>query len=77
VTRIEFSLGERARVFLAIYEISGKLVRILVNETEPAGSHAAIWNGEDESGIHVASGVYVCRLDASGKTAMRKMVLLK
>jgi beta-lactamase superfamily II metal-dependent hydrolase len=77
VTRIEFSLDERARVSLAIYEISGKLVRILVNETEPAGRHAAIWNGEDESGMHVASGVYVCRLEASGKTAMRKMVLLK
>ena len=77
VTRIEFSLGERARVFLRIYDISGKTVKTLVDETVSPGKHSILWNGEDESGIPVASGVYVCRLEAQGKTAMHKVVLLK
>ena len=77
VTRIEYSLDEGARVSLRIYDISGSVVKTLVQETMPAGRHTAAWNGQDESGTAVASGIYVCRLEAKGKTAMRKMVLLK
>jgi hypothetical protein len=77
LTCIEFSLGERARVTLRVYDISGKVVKTLVQETMPAGRHAATWNGGDESGRPVASGIYVCRLEASGKTAMRKMAVLR
>jgi len=77
VTRIEFSLGERARVFLRIYDVSGRIVRTLVDETVSAGKHSVLWNGDDESGIPVASGVYVCRLETQGKTAVSKIVLLR
>jgi beta-lactamase superfamily II metal-dependent hydrolase len=77
LTRIEFSLDEAARVSVKIYDISGKVVRTLVEETMPAGRHRAFWNGEDENGRSVVSGIYICRLEAEGKTAMRKMVLLK
>jgi hypothetical protein len=77
VTRIEYSLGERARVFLRIYDISGKTVKTLVDETVSPGKHSILWNGEDESGIPVASGVYICRLEAQGKTAASKIVLLR
>ena len=77
LTSIEFSLDERARVTLRVYDISGKVVKTLVQETVPAGRHAVKWNGEDEAGRTVASGVYVCRLDTPGKTDMRKMVLLR
>jgi hypothetical protein len=76
-TRIEFSLGERAQVSMRIYDMSGKVVRTLVNETMSVGRHSASWNGEDEYGRPVASGIYVCRLEAAGKTALRKMVLLR
>jgi immune inhibitor A len=77
LTRIEFSLDEGARVSVKIYDISGKVVRTLVEETMSSGRHRAVWNGEDENGRSVTSGIYVCRLEAEGKTAMRKMVLLK
>ncbi|MCX5800005.1 MAG: T9SS type A sorting domain-containing protein [Candidatus Eisenbacteria bacterium] len=77
VTRIEFGLDEQARVSLRIYDISGKVVRTLVQESMSAGRHNATWNGEDESGMAVASGIYVCRLEAGSKTALRKMVLLR
>jgi hypothetical protein len=77
MTRIEFTLDETARVYLRIYDVSGKVVKTLVQEAMPAGRHTAVWNGEDESGRTVVSGVYVCRLEASGRMADRKMVLLK
>lgn len=77
LTRIEFSLDEEARVYLRVYDLSGKVVRTLVQERMPAGRHAAMWNGEDEGGKTVASGIYICRLEASDKMATRKMVLLR
>jgi len=77
LTNIEFSLQEKALVTLRVYDISGKVVRTLVEETMPAGRHTAIWNGEDESGRGVASGIYVCKLEAKGRADMRKMVLLR
>jgi hypothetical protein len=77
MTRIEFSLDERARVSVRIYDISGKVVRTLVQETMSVGKHSIPWNGEDEYGSPVASGVYVCRLETQGQEAMRKIVLLR
>jgi len=77
MTRIEFVLDEGARVYLRIYDVSGKVVKTLLQEAMPAGRHNAVWNGEDESGRTVVSGVYVCRLEASGKMTDRKIVLLK
>lgn len=77
LTRIEFSLDVTARVYLRVYDVSGKVVKTLLHETMPAGKHTTVWNGEDESGKTVVSGVYVCRLDAPDKTAMCKIVLMK
>jgi beta-lactamase superfamily II metal-dependent hydrolase len=77
MTRIEFSLDEQARVYLRIYDVSGKVVRTLLQETVSIGMHSAFWNGDDEHGRPVASGVYVCRLETNDKTAVRKMVLLR
>jgi len=77
VTSLEFVLEKQGRASLVVYDISGKVVRTLVDETLPSGKHKATWNGQNKSGSAVASGVYVCRLEANGKTAMRKLVLLK
>jgi beta-lactamase superfamily II metal-dependent hydrolase len=77
MTRIEFSLDEQARVYVRIYDISGKVVRTLLQQTMSIGRHSALWNGEDEHGRPVASGVYVCRLETQDKTAIHKMVLLR
>ena len=77
MTRIEFNLDQQARVYVRIYDISGKVVRTLLQETMSIGRHSAPWNGEDEHGRPVASGVYVCRLETNDKTAVRKMVLLR
>lgn len=77
VTYVEFVLDRTTPANVRVYDISGRIVRTLVNETLSTGKHRAIWDGRDDRGAAVASGVYVCRLEAEGKIATRKMVLLK
>ncbi len=76
-TMIAFSIRQRGQVTLKVYDVSGALVRTLVDENRPAGSHEVPWDGRDTRGQGVASGVYFYRLEAPGFTKTRKMVLLK
>lgn len=64
-------------VKLSIFDMSGRLVRKLVDSELPPGRHAALWNGKNEAGREVASGVYVYRLEIPGETATRKLLILK
>jgi hypothetical protein len=66
-----------SRVRLAIYDASGRLVRMLVNEDQTGGSREVIWNGTDASNQGVTSGVYFCVLQVNGERRTQKMVLLK
>ncbi len=75
-TRIEFELPQSGRVALKIYAVSGRLVRTLVEDRRAAGSHSVRWDGRDESGRKVASGVYFYNLAADGISESRKMILL-
>ena len=76
-TKITFALERPSRVSLNIYDILGRAVRKLVDEDLSAGEHLVAWNGADESGAAVASGVYVYRLSVDGQAVSRKMTLLK
>jgi hypothetical protein len=76
-TTIAFSLAQRANVHLAIYDVNGALVRTLANEARSAGAYTLDWNGHDDSGRAVASGVYFYKLNAGVFTQTKKMVLLK
>jgi hypothetical protein len=76
-TRIGFGLKTPARVSLRIYDAAGRLVRMLVEGNRPAGTYAEPWDGKDDGGRVVASGIYFYRLDAGAFTQTRKMVLLK
>jgi hypothetical protein len=76
-TTVSFALPADAPVSLRIFDASGRLVRVLVSETLPAGTHERVWNGADASGRAVASGVYFCRLDAGSFSQTRKMILLR
>jgi hypothetical protein len=77
VTHIPFVIDEAGHVALGVYDISGRLVRNLIDRPMRAGNHAEEWNGRDANGNAVASGVYFYRLTAGGRTLMRKAVLLK
>jgi len=76
-TAIRFSLAGESPVELAVYDIAGRHVRQLVGATLAAGFHDAAWDGRDDRGVPVASGLYFYRLVTPERTAVRKMVLLK
>ena len=77
LTTIRYDLPANARVRLSIIDVAGKRVRTLVDEQQTAGSRSTIWNGRDDAGRAVASGVYFYVLDAGKDRLTRKLVLLK
>ncbi|MBD3376677.1 T9SS type A sorting domain-containing protein [candidate division KSB1 bacterium] len=77
VTTIPFSLPEKNMVRLVIYDINGRVVRELVNSTLSAGYHHIEWDGCNDYDERISSGVYFVALTMPGKTATRKMILLK
>jgi FlgD Ig-like domain len=76
-TTISFTLPERQLTTLAIYDVSGQLVRTLVNNVRAYGKNLVTWDGRDDAGVAVGSGVYFYRLTAGKFSESRKMVLLK
>ncbi|MFH2050773.1 MAG: T9SS type A sorting domain-containing protein [bacterium] len=77
VTTIEYSLPERSHVIIDIYNVLGQIVRTLINETKSAGSYRTEWNGSDDAGRVVSTGVYVYRFSAGDVVQTKKMVLMK
>lgn len=76
-TTISYELPAATPVSLRIYDVAGRLVRTLAGGVAPAGAHTRQWDGRDDRGAAVASGVYILRLEAGGTALTRKMVLLK
>jgi hypothetical protein len=77
VTTISYELPSAADVTVSIYNAAGKLVRTLVDGRQDAGRKSAVWDGTNDAGLKVASGVYMYRLEADGRDCDRRMVLLK
>jgi len=80
VTEISYGIppsGARSRVEMNVYDALGRRVRTLVDTDLPPGTYRAVWDGTDEKGVAVASGVYFYRLVWNGKSETRRMVLLK
>ncbi len=76
-TSIRYSLATPGRVELRIYDVSGRLVRTLVDDEREAGWHFVPWDGRDSSGKDVASGVYFVMLHAGGETSRDKVVVVR
>lgn len=76
-TTITFDLAEAATVDLTVFDAGGRFVRRLDRGQRAAGVHRITWNGTDERGEPVASGLYFYRLEMGGEVVSRKMVLLK
>ena len=76
-TALRFDLPEASVVELAIYSAVGQKIRTLVSGDLPAGTHQVKWNGRDESGTQVGSGVYLYRLQAGAFTQVQRLVLVK
>lgn len=76
-TRIAFSLAERERVKLSVYDVSGRLVAVLIDEDMAPGLYAAHWEGRDDRGSAVASGTYFARMTAGTSHFETKMILTR
>lgn len=78
MTNIEFSIPKSEAVTLAVFDVHGRLVKTLVaNETMAQGSFKAQWDGSNDAGTRVASGIYFARLTAGSFSAVQKMNLLR
>ncbi len=76
-TDIKFSLPRESSVQLKLYDVSGRLVRSLVDETMASGAYSVRWSGHDDAGKSVASGTYFMRLVADGEIRLKSMVLIR
>nr|MBC8525872.1 carboxypeptidase regulatory-like domain-containing protein [Candidatus Cloacimonadota bacterium] len=77
-TTISFSCHrDTENAEIIIYNIKGQKVKKLVNEKLNAGEHQIFWNGKDESGNPVSSGIYFYRLEANNRSFIKKMLLMR
>jgi hypothetical protein len=76
-TTIRFDLPVAGQAQLSIYDLAGRLVRVLVEGEIPAGSHEAVWDGRDQSGRSAPSGTYLARLVAGGKVEGVRLSLVR
>ena len=76
-TNISFSIPSEQIVKLTIYNLKGQKVRELINGQFVSGEHSVIWNGKDDNGKQVGSGLYFYKLKTDGKEISKKMLLIK
>jgi len=76
-TDISFTVASEGRVSVTIYNEVGELVKVLVNSSEPVGTHTVHWDGKDEKGKTASSGVYLCELRFVNNIEWKKMMLVK
>jgi hypothetical protein len=76
-TMIGFSLPRAGWVSLKVYDVTGSEVRKLISESYPAGSHSIVWDGRDNRGLPVSSGIYFSRLAVDKQITSSKMTLVK
>jgi len=77
-TVIKWSVGsDQCSVSIEIFNIKGQKVKNLVDGMYSAGVHTVVWNGQDDHGRHVGSGIYFYRLKAGDFTETKKMLLVK
>ncbi len=76
-TIIKYQINEGSNVTLNIFDIKGRLIRTLVNTSQAAGAYQMEWDGKDQSGLVMPSGIYICRLQAGQHTASLKLLKAK
>ena len=76
-TTIEFTVPEAGYLKLIIYNIMGQKVKTLVSEYVTPGVHSVVWDGRDENGTPVSSGVHISHLMMGRKTATMKVMFQK
>lgn len=78
-TTIPYSISTNSHIQMAVFDIRGRLVKVLISDAQPhpAGNHSIIWNGTDENGHVLGSGVYYLRLRGENVEVVRKVTMIK
>ena len=76
-TTIQYSVKENSPVSIEIFNVKGQKVRSLVNNVKEAGEHTVVWNGTDDNGRAVSSGVYYFKMNAGKYSSTKKMIMMK
>ena len=76
-TTIQFELAIESLIQLSVYSVDGRLIRTLINDNKPAGQHNASWDGLNNLGTHVSSGVYFYSLESPDFSQTKKMTLIR
>jgi hypothetical protein len=76
-TTVRYTIPRAGKVEVAIYDVAGRLVRSLRSGSVPAGSHEVVWDGRDDAGNQVASGVYLYHFRSGAVVETRRVVFLK
>jgi hypothetical protein len=76
-TQIDYSIPERSQVTITIYNILGQSIRTVLDEEKPAGRYSIVWDGKDDNGSLVSTGIYLYRLTAVDYAETKKMILMK
>jgi hypothetical protein len=76
-TTIRYEITSAQRITLGVYDVQGRLVKTLADRAENAGAHEITWQGRDNRGQIVASGIYLVRLAGEDQVATRKIIMLK
>ncbi len=76
-TTIRYSLNQTSAINLSIYDVTGRLIKMLGNTQQSPGAHSVHWNGIDDQGSPVNTGVYFCRLEVGALSQTIKMLYLR
>ena len=76
-TTIKYNVLQEGKVSIEIYNLAGQKVTTLLNANQKTGEHAVVWNGTDETGKTVASGIYLYKIKNGKYTSTKKMILMK
>ncbi len=78
LTTFSFTIpGDGSKVSLRIYDLAGRVIKTLVQDYLPAGTHEAVWRGVDDDGRLAPAGIYFCRMEGKGFSSTRRMMLVK
>jgi hypothetical protein len=76
-TTIEYNVEDTRQIRLGIYDMNGKLVRVLVNAEQAPGSYKTIWDGTGQNNLPADAGIYFCRMETGEQVKVIKLLLLK
>jgi flagellar hook assembly protein FlgD len=74
---LSYGLPRSGPVEIAVFDLSGRRVRVLQQGARPAGRYHLAWDGRNEVGVRLGSGIYFVRMDAAGQLCSRKIVLAR